>query len=227
MKKTWLTLAGVFAVVFAASAQDFPKNIFGIRAGLNVANVSIKDQSTDSRTSFHVGVSDQILLTRSVPFYLETGLYLSEKGAKQKETVEGYTVTAKMNPLYLEIPALLSYHIQLGGGKATIQPSFGLYYGLGLGGKFKYEETYDGETSKESYHLFKKETVDYGDGETEEIPQTLKRSDFGLRFGVGLTYRKVYLGVGYDLGLSNIAKDQDQYAEFKNKCFTLSVGNNF
>ena len=58
------------------------KNILGVRAGLNLSSYSISaggaSISTDSRASFHVAVTDQILLCNKLPFYLETGLCLLE-----------------------------------------------------------------------------------------------------------------------------------------------------
>ncbi|MFQ7387701.1 MAG: hypothetical protein ACLRM8_09600 [Alistipes sp.] len=38
--------------------------------------------STDSRASFHVAVTDQILLCNKLPFYLETGLAFSSRGGR-------------------------------------------------------------------------------------------------------------------------------------------------
>lgn len=55
----------------------------------------------------------------------------------------------------------------------------------------------------------------------------MKRGDMGLRFGVSADIsERYYIGLGYDLGLMNIAKESEG-GKLKNRCFTLSVGYNF
>ena len=73
--------------------------------------------------------------------------------------------------------------------------------------------------------LFKEISVPVEDGSVEG--QVFKRSDFGLRFGVGVTVMKhYYAGVGYDLGLLNISKDSGE-GKIKNGSFFISLGYNF
>jgi len=65
MKKVLLIVAAIL-LANAVSAQNYEKNILGVRAGLNLSSYSISaggaSISTDSRASFHVAVTDQILL---------------------------------------------------------------------------------------------------------------------------------------------------------------------
>lgn len=64
MKKVLLIVAAIL-LANAVSAQNYEKNILGVRAGLNLSSYSISaggaSISTDSRASFHVAVTDQIL----------------------------------------------------------------------------------------------------------------------------------------------------------------------
>lgn len=133
MKKFVLILASLFAAG-SVLAQEYPKNILGIRAGMNVSNLTLKvdnlSESADSRVSFHAGFSDQIRLARNLPLYLETGLYITQKGAN----IGGI----KANPLYFQIPLLVNYHILLGDGWSIV-PFAGIYYAVGVCGKFKYQ----------------------------------------------------------------------------------------
>ena len=102
MKKVLLIVAAIL-LTNAVSAQNYEKNILGVRAGLNLSSYSISaggaSISTDSRASFHVAVTDQILLSNKLPFYLETGLAFSSRGGK----VDG----ASFRPSYLQIPVLV------------------------------------------------------------------------------------------------------------------------
>ena len=131
MKKVLLIVAAIL-LANAVSAQNYEKNILGVRAGLNLSSYSISaggaSISTDSRASFHVAVTDQILLCNKLPFYLETGLAFSSRGGK----VDGVS----FRPSYLQIPVLVNYHFNI-KDIVTIQPFAGLYYGLGIGGKVK------------------------------------------------------------------------------------------
>ena len=73
MKKYTLIL---FVLLLAgnARAQQYEKNILGVRAGLNVSKLAVSAEdmrlSTGWRTGFHFAVSDQVLLTRKLPIYL-------------------------------------------------------------------------------------------------------------------------------------------------------------
>ena len=70
----------------AVRAQRYEKNILGVRAGVNVStcDISIEDVriNTGSRAGFHFAVTDQILLHRSLPLYLETGIGFSSRGGR-------------------------------------------------------------------------------------------------------------------------------------------------
>ena len=185
----------------AASAQNHEKNILGVRAGLNLSSYSISaggaSISTDSRAAFHVAVVDQILLCNRLPFYLETGLAFSSRGGK----VDG----ASFRPSYLQIPVLVNYHFNI-KDIVTIQPFAGLYYGFGIGGKMK--------AGGEKGDIFGDEGG-------------LKRSDLGVRLGTGVVWKRIYFGLGYDIGCLNLIKESDGEGTMRNNCFTISVGYNF
>ena len=76
---------------------------------------------------------------------------------------------AKFNMLYLQVPAVVSWHFNI--KSVSIQPAAGVYYGFGIHGKLK------GDAAK--VDLFKEISVPVEDGSVEG--QVFKRSDFGLR----------------------------------------------
>ena len=185
----------------AVRAQRYEKNILGVRAGVNVStcDISIEDVriNTGSRAGFHFAVTDQILLHRSLPLYLETGVDFSSRGGK----LSGVS----FRPSYLQIPVLVNYHFNI-KDIVTIQPFAGLYYGLGIGGKMK------------------------ANGEKDDIfgdDGMLKRSDLGVRLGAGVVWKRIYFGLGYDIGCLNLVKESDGEGTMRNNCFTISVGYNF
>lgn len=55
----------------------------------------------------------------------------------------------------------------------------------------------------------------------------LKRSDLGVRLGAGVVWKRIYFGLGYDIGCLNLVKESDGEGTMRNNCFTISVGYNF
>ncbi len=226
MKKSVLILLAFFMTA-AITAQTLPENVFGIRGGLNFSNLSVDEDEMgiepEGITSFHLGVSWQRLIIPDKPFYLETGLYLTQKGCKASGSLVYAKYSIDIKPWYLQVPVLAMYSFELPGG-FTVQPYAGPYLGYGIGGKGKFSS---GQYSSEAY-LFKKSNIKDSDGDEQETPQLLKRFDMGIRLGVGATYGRFYLGLGYDWGLTDNVKEDEYGVGFaRNRSFTLSVGYNF
>lgn len=193
----------------AVRAQRYEKNILGVRAGVNVStcDISIEDVriNTGSRAGFHFAVTDQILLHRSLPLYLETGIGFSSRGGRAAAEIYGDIYNMTMRPFYMQVPLLVNYHFHI-RDLLTIQPFAGLYYGLGIGGKVK--------VGDEKGDIFGDEGG-------------LKRSDLGVRLGAGVVWKRIYFGLGYDIGCLNLVKESDGEGTMRNNCFTISVGYNF
>ncbi len=181
MKKLLLALAGIAFVAGSAVAQDYEKNIFGVRAGVNVANMSAQGFSANSKVEFHVAGVYQRLLSSSMPLYLETGLSFSQKGCKYGHGIENI----KANAMYLQIPVMVNYKFNIKDA-VTLYPSAGFYYGLGIGGKVKgLEMDAFGKTG------------------------ALKRSDFGMRLSATVEWKKISFGIGYEFGFMDINEHLD------------------
>ncbi|MCD8288876.1 MAG: PorT family protein [Prevotella sp.] len=220
MKKLVLVVACAFCML-SASAQivnsrssitktvksDKEKATWGLRAGLNVANMKEswygESESYGARMGYHVGVILDIPVV-SQYFYIQPGLYLTQKGYKDSE--DGYT--DKANPTYVEIPILLSgrYNIT---NSVQAQLHLGPYFAVGVFGNFT--EEYKDEWS-ESYGCW--DDTDF------------KRFDCGLSFGAGFLFSKhYYIGFQYDFGLMNLSDYGD--GSIKNRNCMISLGYNF
>lgn len=109
---------------------------FGFRIGPAFTYVNSDDPRLDGgdwQTGLNVGVVAGIPLTDTAPLYLETGLSYIEKGGK-KDLVSGKKMTYDLN--YLQIPAVLKYKYDV-DDHFSIQPQFGGYFAVGVGGKIK------------------------------------------------------------------------------------------
>lgn len=231
MKKLFLLTILVTGIVANASAQD-KKVSFGIRAGVNISSLSYSTSAEDdyapdlkSKTGFNVGVIADWNVAGN--FYVQPGIYFTTRGAKSEMFDAEYEASDKLevNMNYLQIPILASYRFPV-SNSIKIDINAGPYFSYGMGGKFKNEWSYSGETEKIEGKVFDKSSEDKTGGD-------LKRFDAGLRFGAGVQIQNFYIGVNYDLGLSNIADGGSEYStwrkndKLKNGCVAVMVGYNF
>lgn len=155
----------------AVRAQRYEKNILGVRAGVNVSTcaISIEDVriNTGSRAGFHFAVTDQILLHRSLPLYLETGIGFSSRGGRAAAEIYGDIYNMTMRPFYMQVPLLVNYHFHI-RDLLTIQPFAGIYGGVGIRGAMKTE---------------------YGNEDMFSAPGFLSRMDFGVRAGARVRHQ--------------------------------------
>ena len=128
MKKLFFAILGVAFLAGSVTAQDYAKNIYGVRLGLNAAKLTGGDDGSPStKPGFHVGGVYERLLMPASPLYLETGLNLSLKGSG------GIMDEIRLNAWYLQIPVMVNYKFYV-GKHWVFYPSAGLYYALGVGG---------------------------------------------------------------------------------------------
>ncbi|MCD7713910.1 MAG: PorT family protein [Prevotella sp.] len=212
MKKLVLIVACALCVLTASAQSERESEgvTWGVRAGLNVANQHDDGENAGSKAGFHVGVVVDIPVV-SKYFYIQPGLYFTQKGFKYTEA-DGYSkYTEKVTPSYIEIPVLLSGRYAF-NDKIQAQVNFGPYFAVGVAGKYK--EKYSSKNNKEEI------SCDYfGDDGLGG-----KRFDCGLSIGAGITFVKhYYIGFQYEIGLT----DAYSYETIKNRNCMISIGYNF
>lgn len=224
MKKILIAAAALIFAAGSLSAQDYQKNIFGAKVGLNITGMTLKSGNVKVDAKARAGVSFagtyQRLLTENLPLYLETGLEFAMAGTSYGDKTD----KTIYNLWYMDIPVMVNYKFFV--GDFTIYPSVGLYYALGLGGNLKYKWEYEGEKGSEKYKVFGKY-----DPETRE-GGVLTRSDLGIRVGVTGQWQNFTVGLAYSNGFLNIANTSDdglydKDTKFHNWGFNISVGYNF
>lgn len=180
--------------------RDDTERYYGLRLGMNVASTSSESNAFDTnpRTGLVIGFAYGMQLSKHYPLWLEASLLYSEKGGKTHQ--DGDKVTYRLG--YLQLPIVAKYGINM-DDDLYLQPFFGGYLSVGITGKMK----------------------NYGTRESESVFDNMKRFDGGLRAGCGLEYKMMYVEVGYDLGLANIAKDE--FDNTKTLCFFVNLGINF
>lgn len=175
---------------------------YGIRLGMNVATLTGDDIDAGSKVGLNFAPVVGLRLSDSTPIFLESGLYFSGCGAKKNKNSIGLN--------YLEIPILIKYGVQVSDDIAVL-PFVGPTFRYGLfGGKWKTE----GVGKVDSF----------GDGK-------FKRADVGIKLGCGAEYNKLYLELGMQFGITNIAdwqvNDTDDASVHNQVLPFINLGVNF
>ena len=160
---------------------------FGVKAGLNLANISldpeIEEVSFDAATKF--GLGGIILYPLSEVLDLQVEAMYLLKGSKSK--IEGFDDDFEFNLAYLSVPVMGRYN--LGSGDTSPYIVVGPEFGFLLSAKSK-----------------------FGDEEEDE-KETTKSIDLGFNVGAGVSMNmganSVFGEVRYSLGLSDINDDPD------------------
>ncbi len=200
MKKIILTVAAVFAFGFV-NAQDVK---FGVKGGVNLANFGGDAEGTDAKIGFNVGGFAEIKV--SDKFAIQPELLYSVQGAKSSESGSGYSYEYKENLSYINIPVMAKYYV---ADKFSLEA--GPQVGFLISAKSKYDVTSGGVNATG----------------TEDSKDDYNTLDLGANFGAGYDFTEnVSVGVRYNLGLSNIAKDSGDF-KATNNVISLSVGYKF
>ena len=150
---------------------------YGVRIGMTVPNLS-GDIDSKSKVGMALAGVIGMRVSSTTPLFLESGLYYSERGAKNI----GYS--------NLEIPLLIKYGIKATDNIAVL-PFIGPYFARACWGKTKIEDA-SGNSKKV--------------GSFDEKEWTgLNRLNMGFKLGCGFEYDMLYLEVGYQLGVTNIS----------------------
>ncbi len=217
---------GIFSGLSSGTGSS-EKISFGFRGGINFSSFAEEDnEDSKNRITYSAGLIMDIPVMSNV--YIQPGLFLSNKGSKYeaKYSDEEYETKDEMsiNLAYLQMPILISYRYALSDGLKW-NFDFGPYFAYGIAGNVEYKyTTYDGETEVEedSFDAFTK------GNDNDDDNMGLNRFDAGLCFGTGLFFGKAYIGIQYELGLTNIAnKDAWDDYSIKNRNLLISIGYNF
>jgi hypothetical protein len=185
---------------------------YGIRLGMTAANLSGDTESPRLESGSKVGMTLAgvvgLRVSESTPLFLESGLYYTERGAKNI----GYS--------NLEIPLLIKYGIKATDDIAVL-PFVGPYFSRACWGKTKqYQYTLDNNL-KPTNEVEKVGTFD----EKKAATGGLNRLNMGFKIGCAAEYNKLYLELGYQIGVSNIAKDDKK--TIHSNAFFANFGVNF
>ncbi|MFD1469777.1 porin family protein [Hymenobacter caeli] len=179
MKLLAFPLAAALAVAFAPKAQAQ----FGVKAGVNAAEISGSDgQSSSYKTFYHVGVFYQIKLVG--PLSIQPEIQYSLQGGNLKDAYSDYDT--KLH--YFALPVLAK--VTLGPVFVEAGPQFGVLVNATQNGKVQVTGT-NGNPST-------------GQADNQTATDQYKRADFSLAAGAGLKFGSLTLGGRFVAGLNDI-----------------------
>ncbi len=218
MKTKIIAVAILSFITFSAQSQI-------LRAGVNLANVSITDDGdideNKTLTSFQVGFIGNIKI---LPFlYFQPGVLFTGKGSKTEDgaTTDPTYYRATTNPLYVEIPANFVLKTP---GPIKFFAGAGPYIAIGVAGKNRVDGKLAGIAfSSERNIEFSDDdpsTLDYEEGAGFGI---MKRFDYGLGATAGVETKNIVLSLNYGLGLAKLQSGSNSSANDNNKHRVLSL----
>jgi len=189
--------------VSSATAQTSPS--FGVKAGVNFANLDFSgedvDVSFDQRMGLVAGAFVLVPMSETFGFQIE-GLY-SQKGAKTEEG--DFEQRTELD--WFDVPVLARYTIP-----SSTNTSFHLFAGPSFAFKLGAKSIFEFE----------------GEGEEEEdIEDEVKGFDFGIVFGAGIEFGKFVIDARYTHGLTDLNDVEDEIVEVKTRVFAIMAGFRF
>jgi len=196
-----------------------------IRGGVNLANVSTKNDGTvdesNMLTSFQVGIIGQLPITSFL--YIQPGLLFTGKGAKAQsgQPSDANYYRAEVNPYYIEVPVNLVLKAPLGGG-AKFFAGAGPYLAIGIAGnrKLDYKIANVAFSRKDKIKFSNDDPTT--SGEEGAGFGILKRFDYGLNGTVGIEGKSVSISANYGLGLAKLQSGTTNGEDNNNKHRVLS-----
>ncbi|MGO3184561.1 MAG: porin family protein [Aequorivita sp.] len=194
MKKTFLIVATFFGIAAASAQSDNTGFDFGVRGGVNFANIANENSdldSPDSRTNFYAGLVAELPLQER--FSLQGEVFYSGQGFERNIPLVNEKMKYKAD--YIQVPLLAKFYI-VEGLSVAAGPQFG----------FKVNEKIDYNPSS-----------DNGEFDADEL------KTFDFQGTAGLEYKfdnGLFVQGRYSYGFSDLIKDNSIHTSV----FTAGLG---
>ncbi len=204
MKNKILLLTMIFAVSFS-NGQNVK---FGIKGGLNLSNLASISSSTDKlgnlsdkrinnlsdKGKVAFHIGGMVNISLTDSFSIQPELLYSLQGAHSETNF----AKADLELHYISIPVMANLH--LGFFKIEAGPQV----------SFLTSSIISGEV--------------LGFGSSKKVKDLFSTVDFGVNFGLGIEFQKISLGTRFNIGLSDIIRDNPTDIKIINSVFQLSLG---
>ena len=181
----------------------------------NIAGVTASIVPFKNSISF--GYLHGLSLSKNIPLFLELGANYQYTFGKTYDDgdVDEFQISS------LNIPLNLAFKIQFNDA-VSLTPYVGPNFRINLNGKHKY--TYKKYLN---YYDDRYELVSESESLFGNSGDSANRFQPGINFGIGFSYKELYLGVGYIADLSGLYKQNEDTINAKLRFITLTLGVNF
>ncbi|WP_321287993.1 porin family protein [uncultured Sunxiuqinia sp.] len=188
MKKYFL-LSGILCLLVSTVAVG-QESTAGFKGGVNLSSLTTDGNNDNNlKVGFHAGVYNKIPLGRS--FSLQPELLYSGKGMKLNYDGSAFADgDSKFNLNYIELPVKLVFNLA-----EDFEFQFGPYVA--------YLVNANVDTDADVLDFWEI------DSEDEIDRDRFKSLDYGVSLGLGFDLNALILGFNYNLGLTQVAKDDD------------------
>ena len=200
MKKFFIVLS-----VMLFSVGDYAQHEVGSltiqpKVGLNITSIT-NTVSPKARVGLALGAELESQITNK--FSLSVGALYSQQGAKSSGVSQGIYVKNTIKIDYINIPIMANVYVVRGlAFKAGIQP--------GININASYSGTAEGITVS---------------GSLSDLGINIKTLDFSVPVGLSYEYKNFVLDGRYNIGVTNMAKDDVDKS--KNSVFQFTIGYKF
>lgn len=222
--------------LYSMSTKDYNRFYVGYSVPNIIWKAPVESNKEDYpfTQGFHVGYLHASHLSKKIPLYLEYGVnfqYLFGRASQHYNSGGGnshFWITNWGSMYSLNVPLNLAMRLGFHGGEKAITPYLGVNLRYNVGGAIKQRErgtthpSY-GYEETDKIALFDKSDDRYAMGD-----KAFERFQVGVNFGVGYTYKKLYVGVGctFDaMRIANAVKTGKSYQEKYHIVGSLSVVN--
>ncbi|MFW5822355.1 MAG: porin family protein [Tangfeifania sp.] len=181
----------LFLIFTSVSIYTFGQSSgFGLKGGLNLSNMTVEgNDDSNLKAGFHLGVFNKIGITES--FSIQPELLYSAKGFlnnyDNSAIADGET---KFNLNYIDLPVKLVFNLSRD-------------FEFQLGPYFSYLAGANVDTDAQVLEFFNIDSTD------ELNRENFNAFEAGLTGGLGFTIDPLVFGFNYNLGLTQVAKDDE------------------
>jgi|TARA_B110000858_G_scaffold103541_1_gene118679 hypothetical protein len=203
MKKIF-TILTVFALTTTVSFAQF-----GIKAGLNLANIVNNDDDTDNGIKLGMIIGANYNAELSDAMSLDVSVAFKQSGTKETSSESSGGVTTEGSAAYalnyIDISPSLSFNVS-----DAMSLSVGPYLAFAMSGKITDEETISGAGSGIDGTTSTSESIEFGEATLQGAfdgtgPDGISAMDFGINIGTTFSINDAMsVSAGYALGLTNL-----------------------
>jgi len=200
MKKLFFVLSVMLFSVGAHAQRAVGTLTIQPKVGLNIANYTNSD-GADSRIGLAMGAELESQITEK--FSLSVGALYSQQGAKASDASQGLNVKTTIKTDYINIPIMANVYVAQGFAlKLGIQPGFNVNSG--------YSASAQGVSVS---------------GSLSDMGINVKTIDFSVPVGLSYEYKNLVFDGRYNIGVTNVVKDDID--DSKHSVFQFTIGYKF